>query len=71
MVVRDDWETPMTGISFSLNDEETELVQEILEEQHRTLLLEISHADHHDFKAMLRKRVELLESILSRFTVHA
>lgn len=38
----------MTGVSVSLtlNDEEKELVQEALEEQHRTLLRELSCADH-------------------------
>jgi hypothetical protein len=59
-----------TGVSLALNDEEKELVQEILEERQRTLLLEISHADHHNFKLALRKNAELLESVLKQFAHH-
>lgn len=60
-----------TGVSLTLSDEEKELVQEILEERHRTLLLEISHTDHHHFKVVLRNKLELLESVLSRILVSA
>jgi hypothetical protein len=60
-----------TGISLTLSDAEKDLVQEILEERHRTLLLEISHTDHHHFKTLLRKKLDLLESVLNRFAVHA
>ena len=59
------------GLSITLNEEERELIQEVLEERHRTLLMEISHTDHHDFKVGLRKKAELLENVLSRFMVHA
>ena len=59
------------AVSLTLSEEERELIQEILEERHRTLLMEISHTDHHHFKAVLRKKAELLESVLNRFMVHA
>jgi len=61
----------MTEVSLTLDEEERELIQEILEERHRTLLREISHTDHHDFKVALRRKAELLESVLSRLMVHA
>lgn len=63
----------MTGTEFTvtLSEEERELIQQVLEERHRTLLLEISHADHHNFKVALRKKAELLESVLSQFMVQA
>jgi hypothetical protein len=63
----------MTGtvVSLTLSEEEKDLIQEILEERHRTLLLEISHTDHHHFKVVLRKRAELLESLLHRFLAAA
>jgi hypothetical protein len=66
-------EVLMTGttVSLTLTDEERALLQEILEEWHRTLLIEISHTDHHHFKALLQKKAELLESMLSRFMVYA
>ncbi|HUC29366.1 MAG TPA: hypothetical protein VMR80_07275 [Candidatus Acidoferrum sp.] len=59
----------MTGtvVALTLNDEERDLVQEILEERHRTLLLEIAHTDHLHFKQVLRKKAGLLESVLTRF----
>lgn len=63
----------MTGtlISLTLSEEEKDLVLDILEESHRTLLMEISHTDHHHFKSVLRKKAELLELVLSRLMVAA
>ena len=60
-----------TAISLELSREEKDLVQEILEERHRTLLLEIAHTDHYHFKTVLRKKADLVESILSRVMVLA
>jgi len=60
-----------TMVSLTLSEEEQDLIQEILEEQHRTLLLEIAHTDHHHFKTVLQKKAEVLESVLSRFLVNA
>jgi hypothetical protein len=59
------------GVSLALNDEERELIEELLEERHRNLLLEIAHTDHYHFKVVLRKKAELVESVLSRFMVPA
>jgi hypothetical protein len=58
-----------TTCELALSEEERELILDILEERHRTLLVEISHTDHHDFKVVLRKNAEMLESVLSRLTV--
>ncbi len=73
MEVAENREALMTGtaVSLVLSEDERDLIQEILEERHRTLLLEISHTDHQHFKAVLRKKAEVLESVLSRFAVHA
>jgi len=60
-----------TGTSLTLSEEERDLVQEILEERHRTLLVEISHTDHLHFKTVLRKKAEMLESVLNRFMAAA
>jgi hypothetical protein len=49
-----------------LNEEERELILDTLEERHRTLLVEISHTDHHHFKLILCKKAAILESVLSR-----
>lgn len=59
------------AVSLTLSEDERDLIQEILEERHRTLLIEISHTDHYHFKAVLRKKAALLESVLSRFLLHA
>ena len=45
-----------TSVSPTLSDEERDLIQEVLEERHRTLLIEISHTDHYHFKVVLRKK---------------
>lgn len=55
-----------TTCELVLNEEERDLVLDILEERHRTLLVEISHTDHHHFKLVLRKKAEMIESVLSR-----
>lgn len=59
----------MTGVplELTLSDEEKDLVQEILEERHRTLLMEIAHTDHQHFKRVLQKKAEMVESLLRRF----
>ena len=53
-------------MELQLTVEEQELLTEILEHYQRELLLEISHADHHDFKASLREREGMLESLLDK-----
>ena len=58
-------------VTLTLNEAERELVQEILEDRHRGLLMEISHTDHHHYKSMLRSKLEILESVLNRFLVAA
>ena len=58
-------------LTLNLTEDERFLLQEILEERHRTLMMEISHTDHRHFKMVLRKKAELLESLLSRFAVQA
>ena len=58
-----------TACELMLSEEERELILEILEERHRTLLVEIAHTDHHHFKMVLRKKAEMLEAVLSRLMV--
>ena len=58
-------------VSLTLNADERELIQEILEERQRIFWHEISRTDHYEFKVALRKKVELLDSVLSRFAVPA
>jgi hypothetical protein len=56
-------------MELTLTVEERDLVLEILGQSHRELLREISHTDHHEFKLALRKKEELLESVVSRLRV--
>ncbi len=58
-------------VTLILSGEEREFVFELLEERQRTLLREISRADHHDFKVALQNKERLLESVLSRLGVQA
>jgi len=51
--------------------EEHALVTEILEEHHRELLREICRAEHREFKALLRRREELVQGILNKLAKYA
>jgi len=60
-----------TVVSLELTGDEKDLVQEVLEERHRTLLIGIARIDHFHCKTVLRKKAQLRESILSRAMVLA
>ena len=49
---------------------EQELLLEILEEHHRELLREIARTKHRDFKHVLKRKEELLESIVHKLEQH-
>jgi len=52
-------------MDLTLNPDEKRQLIEILEEHQRELLREISRAKHHhDFRATLQKKEQVLESIL-------
>ena len=53
-------------MEIKFTDEELQLLLEILEEQHRELLHEISRTDHHEFKMLLRTKEKLLETMLEK-----
>ncbi len=53
-------------MQLKLTDEETQLLMQILEEQHRELLLEISRTDHHHFKLLLRNKEKLVAGMLDK-----
>ena len=54
-----------------LTEEERDLLLTIMEQRYRVIQIEIAHTDHHEFKALLRRREELLESILNRLQTPA
>jgi len=56
-------------MELRLNPEERNLLGCILDEHLRELLLQISHASHHDFKVELRKKAAIVEDLLSRLGV--
>lgn len=51
-------------MQITLSSEEQQLLMAVLEERHRELLREISYTDHHEFKIVLQKNAELLESVV-------
>lgn len=53
-------------MELTLSTEEQQLLLDILEQRHRDLLKEISHTAHRDFRQGLRKKEQLLESMMSR-----
>lgn len=56
-------------MEIQISDEEYGLMTEILQERHSALLHEIAHTDHHDFKQMLKKRLEVLEWMMEKLGV--
>jgi hypothetical protein len=53
-------------MEVTFTPEEYELITEILEEHHRELLREICRAEHREFKAVLRRREELVQGVLNK-----
>ena len=56
-------------MELHINSEEQKLLGEVLQHHQRELLLEISHADHRDYKETLRRREQMLESLLEKVVV--
>ena len=57
--------------SFELSFEEAEVLRELLEHAATELDREISRADAHDFKVLLKQRKEIVERILGRLAPSA
>jgi len=59
-------------MELRLTDKEEELLLELLQDHQKHLLHEINKADHHEFKAGLRKRCTMVEGIIEKLqTVHS
>ena len=58
-------------MDLTFTPEEHELLAEILEEHHRELLREICRAEHREFKAVLRRREELVQGVLNKLAKYA
>ena len=58
-------------MEITFTDEELQLLLEILEEQHRELLHEISRTDHHEFKMLLRNKEKVLECMQGKLAQRA
>ena len=56
-------------MNFNLTEDEAEIAREILAQSHRELLLEISRAEHYEFKAALQRREEVLKRLLEKLAV--
>lgn len=56
-------------MNFNMTEDEAEVAREILAQSHRELLLEISRAEHHEFKAALQRREEVLKRLLEKLSV--
>jgi hypothetical protein len=53
-------------MELQLTEDEKELLLEILQERHKSLIHEIARTDHHDFKHELQQRCSKLEDILRK-----
>ena len=54
-------------MTFDITEQERELLLEILEARHVELLHELHHTDTRDFKEMLKRKVEIVEGLKSKF----
>lgn len=54
---------------MELTSEEQELLGQVLQSYLATLELEITHADHLDFKAMLKRRRDLITRMRERLAL--
>jgi hypothetical protein len=59
------------AMEVTFTPEEYELITEILEEHHRELLRELCRTEHREFKAVLRRREELLSGVLDKLAKYA
>lgn len=58
-------------MEVTLTTDEKELLIEILQERRDTFLREISRADSHEFKSLLRKKEQLVEALLAKARANA
>jgi len=58
-------------MDLKLTLDEEELIKEMLEEHHRELLMEIARADHREFRLDLRKKEQVLKSVLNKLSAAA
>jgi hypothetical protein len=56
-------------MELTLTCEENELLLELLQERYRDLQKEICRTDHHEFRLVLKKKEQLLESVLNKLKV--
>jgi hypothetical protein len=54
-------------MTFDITEQEREYLRELLEARHSELLHELHHTDARDFKDMLKRKVELVEGLKSKF----
>jgi hypothetical protein len=55
-------------MNLALMSDEEEMLVEILEEHYRELLLEIARTDHREYKVDLRRREQVLKSVLNKLS---
>jgi hypothetical protein len=53
-------------MTLDITDKERDYLLEILEARREELLHELHHTDTHDFKEMLKRKVELVEGLRSK-----
>ena len=53
-------------MDLQLTPDESELLREMLEEHHRSLVLEIARTDHYHFCQVLRTKQKVMEQLLEK-----
>lgn len=53
-------------MNIDINEQEKELLAEVLETAHKSLLNEILHTDSYDYKELLKQKFELLKELQAK-----
>lgn len=53
-------------MTVDLSNEERDFLMEVFEEKQKHMIQEINHTDTIDYERMLKKKLELLEGVMSR-----
>ena len=55
-------------MTFEITDQEGEILREMLEAAHKGTIHELHHADASEYRRMLKDRLRIIETLISRLT---
>ncbi len=55
-------------MSFVLTDAERDLLLEVVDARHKSMLHELHHTDTYEYKQLLQQKIDLLENLQKKLT---